>query len=214
MNSLKLKNLRIVWGPPNSAVGVRREGVLGHFPNCAGASAGSGLALLIAHRHSIRGKPHHWRDGGSNTGISTGPAGGMCRPLEAREQAHRKPYLQGAGGRLQLQVALAWGVPAAERQVAGQVLGPHRLSIECRHLGLRKRGCLVKAWVPGVGRESWGCVCLSSRVARPDPLRLQFPLWGTPSPILSQWRLVWLACSSQLCGKHVSKTGHRVLGVG
>lgn len=60
-----------------------------------------------------------------------------------------KPYLQRAGGWLQLQVTLAGGVPAAEGEVAGQVLGPHGLSIECHHLGLKKRGYLVKAWVPG-----------------------------------------------------------------
>lgn len=138
---------------------------------------------------------------------------GRVQALEAPEQAHRKPYLQGAGGGLQLQVALAWGVPAAERQVAGQVLGPHRLSIECRHLGLRRRGCLVKAWVPGVGRESWGCVCLSSRVARPSQAPIS-PL-GKPLPDSQSTAFsVASACSSQLCGKHVSKTGHRVLGVG
>lgn len=154
--------------------------VLGHSPNCAGASAGSGLALPIELRHSFRGTPQSWRDGGCNTSISIGPAGACAGPPEAREQARLKPYLQGAGGRLQLQVALARGVPAAERQVAGQVLGPHRLSIECRHLGLRRRGSWVKAWVPGVRSESWGCVCLSSHCSK-TLAGSSFPL-GNPLP--------------------------------
>jgi hypothetical protein len=52
-----------------------------------------------------------------------------------------RPYLQGMGGWLQLQEALAGGGPAAEGQVTGQVLRPDRFPIQCCHLGLRNRGC-------------------------------------------------------------------------
>lgn len=113
------------------------------------------------------------------------------------------------GGRLQLQVALAGGVPAAEREVAGQVLGPHGLSTERCHLGLKKTGYSVKAWRLGVGRGVLGMLrpaLLCSKTLSCS----HFPLEKLPSPVLRERGPVWQARSLP----SPSKKGHRVLGAG
>ena len=116
------------------------------------------------------------------------------------------------GGRLQLQVALAGGVPAAEGEVAGQVLGSHGLPTECCHLGLKKTGYSVKAWRLGVGRGSWGCFDPPCSAARPSHVPVSF--WRTPPQFSENGVLCGELVLSHLHRKQVSKTGHRVLGPG
>ena len=145
------------------------------------------------------------------------PGGTSCcllpGPPPAWARGAWEPYLQGLGGRLHLQVALAGGVPAAEGQVAGQVLGPHGLSAECRHLGLKKTGYSVKAWRLGVGRGGPGDA-LTCPALQQDPLMLPFSSGEAPPQFSENGVLCGELVVSHLHRKQVSKTGHRVLAAG